>query len=383
MTRRAQRLSNLDIDEVSLVDIPANQHGRVAIAKSHQEEDMPDELYDGEGNLLTEDDVLEDGDLVYDAEGNELEVQVGAADEDDEYEDEVGKAAYGPLRRGDVVGRAGRAIRGAAGSAANSANRTALAHQIAGGRVLSRAARAAEGHSGTVRGAANAARNAGERAGRRARNTATAAGMQYRLLPSNARAGIRYGGTAAAGGGGSVYVDRKVRKSAGQAFLDSISKAVTDEDRDEVFAEAVDQIETIAKRNEQLEGVIADLLDQQEFGQFTEVAKSYELGVDETELGGVLQRAAQYLPAEDVQYLDSLLASTGQISKAFFAEQGLAGNGTPGGVMDQVLAVAGDAVSKSAGAGLSQEQAVVGIFQANPDAYDEYEREMRSLGYGN
>ena len=34
MGRQVKRLSNLEIDEISLVDRPANQHGLVAIAKA-------------------------------------------------------------------------------------------------------------------------------------------------------------------------------------------------------------------------------------------------------------------------------------------------------------------------------------------------------------
>ena len=66
MTRMVKRLSQLEIDEVSLVDRPANQHGLVAIAKNDQEDAMPD-LFDAEGTPVELED-LQVGDFVYDDE---------------------------------------------------------------------------------------------------------------------------------------------------------------------------------------------------------------------------------------------------------------------------------------------------------------------------
>jgi hypothetical protein len=50
--------------------------------------------------------------------------------------------------------------------------------------------------------------------------------------------------------------------------------------------------------------------------------------------------------------------------------------GTESSIVNQIYALAGDAVSKSE-AGLTQEQAVTALFSANPTAYDEYEAEQR------
>ena len=103
MSRRVKELSNIEIDEISLVDKPANQHARVAIAKrAPEEETVPEEIYDENGNIvdLTS---LEEGDIIVDEEGNEY-VWTFEADDDDEeaaYEQElelVGKSFADDIR---------------------------------------------------------------------------------------------------------------------------------------------------------------------------------------------------------------------------------------------------------------------------------------------
>lgn len=76
--RTVNVLSNIEVDEISLVDRPANQHARVAIAKRAEEDAMP-EYYD-EGGQVIDLDSLEIGSVVYDGEGNAFELTV----EDDE-----------------------------------------------------------------------------------------------------------------------------------------------------------------------------------------------------------------------------------------------------------------------------------------------------------
>jgi hypothetical protein len=116
---------------------------------------------------------------------------------------------------------------------------------------------------------------------------------------------------------------------------------------------------------------MAQLLGEREHEQFSTVAKSYGLGIDPNELGGLLQRAAHALPEEDVVALDRLLAGAGEISKQLYVEQGIGGYGESS-VLEQVYAIAGGEVAKAAELGLTQEQAVTAIFDTNPAAYDEY-----------
>jgi hypothetical protein len=85
MPRRVRELSNIEIDEVSLVDRPANQHARVAIAKRATEEENVPEIYSEDGQLLDETQ-LEHGDVVYDTEGN---AYMFVVDEDEDETPEV------------------------------------------------------------------------------------------------------------------------------------------------------------------------------------------------------------------------------------------------------------------------------------------------------
>jgi hypothetical protein len=103
MGRTVKRLSGLEIDEISLVDRPANQHGLVAIAKNDsQEEDMPT-LFDADGNEVDESQ-LQVGDFVYDEDGVEYQLrddveEEGEPTEEYAYEqDELSRSARPPPR---------------------------------------------------------------------------------------------------------------------------------------------------------------------------------------------------------------------------------------------------------------------------------------------
>lgn len=75
MAREIRKVSNIEIDEISLVDVPANQHASVVIAKRATEEEAVDgiEIYDESGNELDASEI-QFGDVVFDAEGQAFEV---------------------------------------------------------------------------------------------------------------------------------------------------------------------------------------------------------------------------------------------------------------------------------------------------------------------
>ena len=369
MGRMVKRLSNLEIDEVSLVDTPANQHGLVAIAKSYQEDNMA--VFDANGDEVFEEE-LSNGDLVYDEQGNEYVFTPG---EDDDDEDEgVEKGVRGAVAR--------RAIRHTtvAREPASATSRWSPGKTMDSvDRGLLRAGMKARGAAGNARAAGARTRGrleqAGESGRRSARNIGTAAGMQYRAIPAGGRAGIRYGGAALGGVGAAEGVEH-YRKSFSDEVLTNLSKALTDDDRDAVIAKAMSYVEDVANRNADLETAVADLLEQRELESYGTVAKGYgQLPVEEDELAGVLMRASQYLPDEDLAVLDRIFAGAGEVTKAYFDEVGVAGYGE-NGVLEQVYGIANSAISKSAD-GTSQEQAVTAIFDTNPAAYDEYEAEQR------
>lgn len=81
MPRQANWLHDIEIDEISLVDRPANQHARVAIAKRAPEETVD---YFNEAGEAVELDDLEVGTVIYDESGAAFVVDEG--DEDEEHE---------------------------------------------------------------------------------------------------------------------------------------------------------------------------------------------------------------------------------------------------------------------------------------------------------
>jgi hypothetical protein len=95
------KLSDLEVDEISLVYKGANQHSRVAIAKSLDQEETV-EIFDQDGNPV-DPDTLEIGDVVFGADGQAYQF----SDDDDEDEDReeqpelagVGKSAFNAPKR--------------------------------------------------------------------------------------------------------------------------------------------------------------------------------------------------------------------------------------------------------------------------------------------
>lgn len=336
MTRMVKRLSQLEIDEISLVDRPANQHGLVAIAKNDQEDTMP-ELYDAEGTPVAIED-LNVGDFVYDEQGNEFNYVItddeGDQGEGDlyEYEDEgadsreyaqVGKAGLprGPLKAGQ-----------------------------------SRLGFTASHYGQQAREAAKPYAEKGKAFARKNKGALIATG-------------------AGVGGAGAGYGAGSFGKSYGQEVLETLSKAVSTSERDVVVAKAFDAVEEIAKRNDTLEEAVSFLLSERERGDYVELAKNYELPVEYDELGGLLHRASQVLDSEDLERLDRILSGASEVNKALYDEMGYSGQ-VESDALSAIYAAADQAVAKNAELGLTREQAVTALFTANPEAYDQYELEQ-------
>lgn len=73
MPRRVNHLSNIEIDEISLVDRPAVAGAKIAIAKRAPEEGVMPEYFNENGEGVDMD-ALEVGDVVFDEQGNGFEV---------------------------------------------------------------------------------------------------------------------------------------------------------------------------------------------------------------------------------------------------------------------------------------------------------------------
>lgn len=356
MGRMVKRLSGLEIDEISLVDRPANQHGRVVISKNDQEEDMPD-LFDADENPVDESE-LRVGDFVYDEEGNEFQVR-DDVDPTTELEEELEEEGD-PRYYQEELESVGKGVLSAVGTSPKNIARVRLGRMQAKEAVGAGKKRLGDEKLATQmylgRRAAGARRQVGEQ---------TAGARRY--VGQNKLAFAA--GGAGAGGLGAGYAGGRVKKSAGQRFLEDISKAVSDEDRDQLISKVFDEYEDISKRNDLLEDVVVRLVDEREAEEYTEVAKGYGLG-SEDELGGLLQRAANSMDPEDVRLIDRLLQGAGEMSKALYVEQGIGGYGDSD-VLEQVYALAGEGIAKS-DLGMSAEQAVTAIFDNNPAAYEEY-----------
>jgi hypothetical protein len=88
--REVKVVSDVEVDEISLVDRPANQHAAVVLAKrATQEDSVADEYFNADGAPVDVES-LKPGDVIYDAEGGAYEIEL-----DDEPElATVGKSAF-------------------------------------------------------------------------------------------------------------------------------------------------------------------------------------------------------------------------------------------------------------------------------------------------
>lgn len=118
MPRRVTEVSNMEIDEISLVDRPANQHAHVVLSKRASEEDtVPNpKIFDATGQELDVD-TVKVGDTVYDEDGDPWEIVDAAEDAPDEgadvskaftpedIRDELSKA-FTEVERDEVIAKA-------------------------------------------------------------------------------------------------------------------------------------------------------------------------------------------------------------------------------------------------------------------------------------
>lgn len=99
MSKQHNRLRDMEIDEVSIVDKGAAADALIAIAKrATQEDEMPKYTYE-DGTAVSEDS-LNEGDIVFDEAGNAFQFVLDdeepeLEDVDDELLEPVGKAAFG------------------------------------------------------------------------------------------------------------------------------------------------------------------------------------------------------------------------------------------------------------------------------------------------
>ena len=329
MNRNIKSLFDIEIDEVSAVDRPANQHGLIAFAKSEEgidevAEELEPELYAEDGSLVPVE-ALEHGDTVFDGEGNEFVYLED--DESDEEEDDVEKA-FNPA---SVV--TPDKLR----SLMKFGTKQSIAGKKAGGLL--------GGAQSALGGAAKfTARNPG----------------------------LVAGGTAGLAGG---YMAGKVGKqdtmSLGDSVLEELSKAVTERDREEIIAKAMDEVEIAKAQAAEAFEYAAAIEDARIEDAFIAKAAEYNLPVAPEVFGPILKSIAEALTDEELELIDELFSAVGD---ALYNEIGYVGDTDNASVLDAVDGLANEFVGKS---DVSYEQAYTAMFESNPSAYDAYLAEGR------
>lgn len=165
---------------------------------------------------------------------------------------------------------------------------------------------------------------------------------------------------------------RKSRGGLADSVREELSKALSDTERDAIISKALgrmEEYEAVAKaaamqaereRNIRLER------------EYTEIAKSYGLPIDDTQLGNALKSIAENNSYETCSVIAKALALASEASEMLFEEIGAQGGGSNSDVLTQVNAFASEAVQKNYTSGVSKEAFAAEFFMQNPQAYDDY-----------
>lgn len=334
-----KRLSSLEIDEVSLVDRPANQHGLVTITK--RDEGLGMGVYDEAGNELDEND-LESGDMIQEEDGS---TSVLLSDDDLQaiIDGEVDPAEFGltdeaieALLNEENLAEVGKSEAAAVTGGPSTLRRWAM--DVKGGYKHGRRGEAPERlptNNHLARGSAHVGRN------------------------KNAY-------IVGASAGTEENVRGRMSKSLGEQVLTDLSKALTDGDRDQVISKMADRLSEAEEVAKAAQEHAAFLQDQAEFAQYVDIAKSFELPVDPEDLGSILQEVSKVLSNEQLETLERIFNTAA--AAISFDEEGSQGYSP---TMDYVEGAAMELVGKSAGE-ISPEQATTALYSANDDAYLAY-----------
>lgn len=292
-----KRLFDMEIDEISLVDNGANQHASIVISKALDSEEAPmsvspDVLYDAEGDLVEYD--LEDGDVVYDDEGNEYVFVVENEDEDEqtsqESDEDEGEYEY--------------------------------------------------------------------------------AEPQYEYGKSEEfKPGVPKKKKGKKGVPSEEGEEVTTSKSLGDIVLEELSKAANEDQRSEVIAKAMHEVEIAKAAAEEAWERVAKQEDAMLTDAFISKAAEYNLPVDPVEFGQILKAASTVLSSQQLDTLDQLFSSVGDV---LYDEIGYVGDTDNASVLDVVNGYVGELIGK---ADASPEQLQAAIFENNPDAYDAYLQE--------
>jgi len=321
MSAIRNRLTVEEVDEISLVDRPANQHGLVALSKSLTGTEMAEELDEDDFEDVDPED-LEHGDIVVGQDGELLILIDEGAEDLDELEaaleeDGVEKSFFRAPLQAFKQGVKGGTMPYAPGSVAGRAN-------TAGVKTA-------------------AARKKIKEAPAWAKYTAA-------------------GAAGAATGAGAVMAS----KSLAEEILEDISKATTEQDTQDIIIKMATELE-ISKAESAAAIEYAEAVEMDRIQDaFIAKAAEYNLPIDNETLGTILMKSATVLDEDELEALDQLLIAIGD---HLFDELGYVGDTDNSSVLDQVNAMADEYVGKS---DFSKAQITTAMFDANPSAYDAY-----------
>lgn len=161
----------------------------------------------------------------------------------------------------------------------------------------------------------------------------------------------------------------KVEKKASSADVlrEELSKALTDSDRDAVIAKALGALDQYRDEAEKAVEIAKAERDMRLEREYTEIAKGYNLPVRPDTLGPVMKRLAENMSEADCKVIAKCFEAAGE---ALFEETGYRGGGDNADIFAQAEAHVDSLVSK--GGDVTREQALAGLFEENPAAYDEY-----------
>jgi hypothetical protein len=262
MPRPVKELTNMEIDEVSLVSRPANAHARVVIAKS-QEDNVPD-VFDSEGMSLDIDSISL-GEVVYSDGGepfvvveddhSEDLVSIGKADEEDDMDNEEPKEESTEDKKKNPF-----------------------------------AAFASEKKDEAKKPKAKEEDDDEEEEDE------------------------------------EEDKEPEVKKSFANELREDFAKSLTDMDRDEAIVKAMDQVESMGEALEEARTIAKSERDLRLEAEYEEVAKSYNVPIDPVELAPVLRDIAEYLPYEHGAIIHKALSAAGDMLFDEIGTQGAGSN---------------------------------------------------------
>src|SRR4029077_16523854 len=123
-----------------------------------------------------------------------------------------------------------------------------------------------------------------------------------------------------------VGVGKRAGKPLSEIFLEDLSKALTQDGRDEVVAKALGRMEEVEKRNQDLARTVSALVDANARRDFTEIAKNYDLPFDPEGMRGLLPRPSKPRRPGDMASDEQIMAAGSESAKqASLLEIGYAG----------------------------------------------------------